>query len=88
MVEALRDTEKSKEFGMSEEQKDTHTQRDGETLFMLGIFLTVLGLPVIVGAFWAETPAQTWVCVISGVILTAIGIAFFVHGKNVLKRLD
>ena len=73
---------------MSDEQKNTHTQRDGETLFVLGLFLVVLGMPVILGSLWADTSVQKLVCAISGVILCAIGTAFVVHGKKVLKRLD
>ena len=72
---------------MSEEQKDTHTQRDGETLLALGIFLVVLGLPVMVGTLWADTSIQRIVCALAGIVIFGIGAAMAFHGKRVLKRL-
>lgn len=79
--------EKHKEFGMSKDQENAHSRRDGETLFVLGVFLVVLGLPVILGSWWAEKAIQMWVCLISGFILAGIGGAFVYYGKKALKRL-
>ncbi len=72
---------------MSEEHDHTHTQRDGETFIILGIFMAVLGLPVILGSFWGEKAVQVVVCLVSGILLLGIGVGFLLHGKNVLKRL-
>ena len=71
-----------------EEHNNAHTQRDGETLFVLVLFLVILGLPVILGSFWSDTSIQKMVCAISGLVLCGIGTAFVVHGKKVLKRLN
>lgn len=75
---------------MSEEQQnnDHHTKRDGETLVMLGIFLDALAVPVTIGTFYAVRTPQNWVCLVSGLVLLAIGIGFIVHGRNVLKRVS
>lgn len=71
-----------------QERQDGLTRRDGETLILLGVFLDALSIPVMIGAFFAERSPQNWVCLVSGVVLLAIGIAFVLHGKRVLKRLS
>ena len=72
---------------MSDKQpRDEHTQRDGETLIALGIFMVVLALPVIMGTMWAEEAMQTVVCLASGIILLGIGLGFIFRGKSTLKR--
>ncbi len=73
---------------MSEEHKDLHTKRDAETFLVLGLFLVVLGLPVILGTLWADTPIQKVVSVAGGFILSGIGAGFMYYGKLLLKRLS
>lgn len=75
---------------MSEEQQqqdEMHTRRDGETQQVLGIFMGVLALPVIVGTFFAGGMVQGVVCLLSGVVLLGIGIAFWLKGRHTLSSI-
>lgn len=74
---------------MSDEQDEhLHTQRDGETLKMLGAFQMILAVPVIIGTIWADTAFHGVVCFVSGALLLAIGLGFWMKGVSTLKRLD
>jgi hypothetical protein len=73
---------------MSEEQDEhLHTERDGETQKVLGLFMGALAIPVIIGTLWSETFVQGTVCFISGVILLGFGIGFWLKGKHTLSKL-
>jgi apolipoprotein N-acyltransferase len=71
---------------MSKQQE--HTRRDSETQMLLGGFIFVLGLPVLIGTWWAETTAARVVNVAAALALLAIGAGFFLYGRSLLKRLD
>lgn len=64
-----------------------HTRRDAETQILLGGFIFILGLPVLVGTFWADTPRQAVVNVCAGLVLLALGAGFFLYGRRWLNRL-
>ncbi len=63
-----------------------HLKRDSETQMMLGLFITILSIPVIIGTFWAETFRQTVVNLVAGLVLTAIGVGIMVWGVKNRKR--
>ncbi len=69
------------------EPHQEHTRRDAETQILLGAFIFALGLPVLVGTWWAETAMQRIVNVGAGGVLIGIGIGFFLYGRAWLKRL-
>lgn len=58
-------------------------RRDTELYIALGLFLTALGIPVIIGTLFAleaETYHPAVVNFICGVVLTGIGVAGIVYG--------
>lgn len=66
---------------------DHHHKRDGETLIALGIFLAVLGVPVILGIFWEPPGFVRWVSAVCGLLLIGIGSGFIAKGRSLLKGL-
>jgi hypothetical protein len=66
---------------------DHHTKRDGETLIALGLFLAVLGVPVILGIFWEPPGFVRWVSAVCGLLLMGSGGAFMAKGVSLLKRV-
>jgi hypothetical protein len=72
---------------VSEQQHDHHTKRDAETLFVLGLFVTVLAVPVLIGTIWAQTGIQTVVNLVAGIILLGIGVGMVLRGRSVGKSL-
>jgi len=71
---------------MSKQQE--HTRRDAETQILLGGFIFILGLPVLIGTWWAETTAARIVNVAAAIALLAIGSGFLWYGRRWLKRLS
>lgn len=64
-----------------------HTRRDAETQILLGSFVFVLGIPVLIGTWWAETTAQRLVNLAAAIALLVIGTGFLLYGRNWFKRL-
>lgn len=74
---------------MSEEHDEhLHTQRDGETQKVLGLFMVALAIPVVIGTFWSETWVQGMVCFLSGIVLLGFGVGFWLKGKHTLNKLN
>jgi len=73
-----------------DEQPDSvpHTRRDGETMLMLGGFMSFIALPVMVGTIWAGTGFEKAINFGCSVVLLAIGLGFVFRGRHILKRLD
>ncbi len=71
---------------MSKHQE--HTRRDAETQILLGGFIFILGVPVLIGTWWAESTASRLVNVAAGLVLLVIGAAFLMYGRSWLKRLS
>ncbi len=66
--------------------ENQHSRRDGESLIMLGGFITLLAIPVLIGTAFAERQHAMIVNVASGLVLGAIGVAFIVQGVRTLRR--
>lgn len=66
---------------------NNHQKRDAETNIVLGAFITILGIAVLAGTFFAQTTRAVTVNAIAGGILIAIGIGFFVVGSRAYKKL-
>ncbi len=64
-----------------------NSKRDAETNVALGAFITVLGIAVLAGTFFAQTTRALTVNAIAGGILVAIGIGFWVSGSRAYKKL-
>ena len=62
-------------------------RRDAETLLMLGGFMAILGLPVLVGTFWAGSGFAMGVNALSGLVLLGIGLGVILRGYSKYKRL-
>ncbi len=75
-----------KENPYDAEHDPHHFKRDAETQTVLGIFITILSIPVLVGTAWAENYRQTVVNLTAGLVLLAIGIGVFVWGRKTSKR--
>ncbi len=72
---------------MSEQEKNgEHVRRDTETLMALGIFMTVMSLPVIVATIWAGPPFDKVVNFIAGLTLLTIGGGMMYKGRTALRR--
>ena len=76
----------AKENPYDAEHDPKHLRRDAESQTMLGIFVTVLSVPVMIGTFWAESLRQIVVNLAAGVILMAIGIAVVAWGRVTARR--
>lgn len=80
---------------MTEEKKQQepehhlhYTKRDAETQTALGIFISVISIPVVIGTFWAQTPRAMVVNAIAGCVLLAIGITLVVWGRRTIKKIE
>lgn len=63
-------------------------KRDGETYIALGIFVAAIGLPVMVGTYWAyQTNVRAAVVnAVCGIVLSLIGAASMGYGWILLLR--
>ncbi|HEO72677.1 MAG TPA: hypothetical protein ENN80_15575 [Candidatus Hydrogenedentes bacterium] len=68
------------------EHDPKHLKRDSESQTMLGIFVTVLSVPVLIGTFWAENTRQVVVNIAAGVVLMLIGIGVTTWGRVTARR--
>jgi len=63
-------------------------KRDGETYVALGLFIVVVGVPVMAGTYWAakfDTSAAV-VNFVCSCVLLAIGFAAITYGRVLLAR--
>jgi hypothetical protein len=65
-----------------------YTKRDAETQTALGIFISVISIPVVIGTFWAQTTRAMAVNAIAGCVLLAIGITLVVWGRKTIKKIE
>lgn len=73
---------------MSEiDQAAKHRKRDGETYIAIGIFIAAVGLPVLVGTYWALASTHAAVVnAVCGATLLLTGAASIAYGLLVLRR--
>jgi len=71
----------------TEDQGIHHTKRDAETQMVLGIFITYISIPVLLGTFWAVRSHAMIVNVVAGFVLFGIGVGMWAWGRKVLKKL-
>ena len=62
------------------EQQNQFAKRDAETQIALGLFVTIIALPVIVGSLWANTGRAVVVNLVSGLVLLGIGVTMAAFG--------
>ena len=66
-----------------------YTKRDAETQTALGIFISVISIPVLIGTFWSRNdPRAMAINAIAGFVLLAIGIALVVWGRKTIKKIS
>lgn len=62
-------------------------KRDGETNMAVGLFLFVLGIPVLLGTFWAlDRPHAAFVNAVCGAVLLFIGAGVTVYGWRGFRK--
>jgi len=82
---------------MEHEQKVTETaaekadrleRRDGELYVALGLFIGIVGLPVLIGTYWAAQTSERAAIVnaVCGATLLLIAAASMVYGWVILRR--
>ena len=71
-----------------EEDKYRFEKRDGETYRALGMFIVAVGIPVLMGTYWAmQTNVRAAVInVICAIVLLLIGGASIYYGQILLAR--
>ncbi len=79
----MNDTEKT----LEEQRTGEHNRRDAETQTVLGIFISIMAIPVLIGTFWAERSHAMVVNVVAGSILLGIGILLAVMGRKASNKL-
>jgi putative Mn2+ efflux pump MntP len=67
---------------------DQHNRRDAETQTVLGIFITFISTPVILGTFWAQRSHAMIVNLVAGFILLGIGLSMIYVGRKNAKKLS
>lgn len=70
------------------EQNDKHGRRDADTQIVLGIFISIIALPVIVGTLWAEETHAMIVNIIAGLTLLGVGVSMVLLGRRNSKNLS
>lgn len=70
-----------------QDQPTDHTQRDADTFFILGGFITILALPVLAGIFWEESAHARIVNIGAGLVLLGIGILMLYRGFALRGRI-
>lgn len=62
-------------------------KRDGETNMAVGIFLFVLGIPVLIATFWAlERPHAAFVNAVCGFVLLFLGAGVTLYGWRGFRK--
>lgn len=62
-------------------------KRDGETNIAVGLFLFVLGIPVLLGTFWAlDRPHAAFVNAVCGGVLLLLGACVVFHGWRGFRK--
>jgi len=64
-----------------------YTKRDAETQTAIGIFVSFISIPVLIGTFWAETARAMAVNAAAGFVLLGIGVAVIVWGRKTAKKV-
>lgn len=72
--------ENKPETGQTPQDPHQHTRRDAETQIALGIFVTAISLPVLLGTFWADSLKAVVVNVAAGLVLLGVGVAMALWG--------
>ena len=64
-----------------------YTKRDAETQTAVGLFVSYISIPVIIGTFWAQSVRAMVVEAVAGLVLLGIGIAIIVWGRKTAKKV-
>ena len=68
------------------EGSEEHTQRDAETLLVLGAFMVVMATPVLIATIWAGHGFSQAVNFGAGAVLFAVGAGMMYKGWRDYKR--
>ena len=69
-------------------ESDPHGRRDAETQMVLGIFVSVMSIPVIIGTVWAEKSHAMIVNLVAGLTLLGVGISMIFWSRRSSKNLS
>jgi hypothetical protein len=64
----------------AEDRKAELTRRDSDTQLALGIFVSIIAIPVIIGTLWADSTSTIVVNLVSGLTLLGLGLALAGYG--------
>lgn len=72
----------------AQERGDRLEKRDGEMYIALGIFINAVGLPVLIGTYWAlqKNFHAAVVNAVCGIVLLLIGFGSMGYGAMLLAR--
>ena len=65
-----------------------HSRRDAETQTVLGIFISIMAIPVLIGTVWAEKTHAMIVNVVAGLALLSVGLFLAYWGFRGKKKLS
>ncbi|HDP35964.1 MAG TPA: hypothetical protein ENN29_12740 [Candidatus Hydrogenedentes bacterium] len=71
----------------TEDNEARLAQRDAETQMALGIFISILAVPVLIGSFWADDMHSRVVNITAGAVLLGIGLGLLGYGWTKRSRL-
>lgn len=80
--------EEPKKIETAAETAERMEKRDGELYRVLGLFIGLVGLPVLIGTYWAAQTNKHAAIVnaVCGATLVLIAAASFVYGQIILAR--
>ncbi len=70
-----------------QDEQARFARRDAETQLALGLFVSVIAVPVLIGTIWADRLSAQVVNATSGAVLLGIGMAMFFFGLSRYKKL-
>jgi formate-dependent nitrite reductase membrane component NrfD len=72
---------------MDASQPVDHTKRDSETFLIIGVFVILIGIPVLMGAWWEDEFHAQAITVLAAIALFIVGGGMTGRGLQLYLRL-